>query len=43
MTSLELARANADALLREARMSRSHIGVPRVDRHRFIARRRRGR
>lgn len=40
MYSLELARANVDELLREARKSRGHGGVPTSDRFRFVALRR---
>jgi hypothetical protein len=40
MYSLELARANADELLREARKARGHAAVPTADRFRFRALRR---
>ena len=40
MYSLELARANADELLREARKARGHDGVPTSERFRFVALRR---
>ena len=40
MVTLELARANADELLREARKARGHHHVPTCDRSRFVALRR---
>ncbi len=43
MFSVELARANVDALRHEARMSRGHDGVPTIQRLRSLAGRRRTR
>lgn len=43
MLSVELARANVDALRHEARMSRGHDGVPTIERLRSLAGRRRTR
>ena len=40
MYSLELAHANVDELLREARKSRGHAVVPAPERFRFVALRR---